>query len=293
MKQKFLTKKTMKKNFSNGNPITTNKHNEEINATSLNSPNPYFHITKAKGRLKLTENGVYLNNNDEFEIELFNPTQSKVLAKVYINNKVLSYGGIILKPAERVFLERYLDDNKKFKFTTYSVESGSQEVNEAIKFNGIVKVEFYNEETPIYTLGNNSSITWTRSPYYGSTIGSGHINLNGNFTNINATNTAYFSSQATNTSSSDSLSFSSNDNKKTLSKETGMVEKGSESSQSFKTDTTSRFTYYPFYTSEVQILPLSEKPLEKSDLKCYCTKCGLKKRKDSWVFCPKCGTKHE
>jgi hypothetical protein len=61
------------------------------------------------------ETTVYLNNGDEFEIELFNPTISKVMAKIDLNG--ISIGpGVVLRPGERVFLERYINEAKKFLF---------------------------------------------------------------------------------------------------------------------------------------------------------------------------------
>jgi len=42
---------------------------------------PSAFITKGKLRVKQYSQSVYLNNGDEFEIELFNPTQKTILAK--------------------------------------------------------------------------------------------------------------------------------------------------------------------------------------------------------------------
>ena len=77
---------------------------------------------------------VFLNDNDEFQIQLFNPKSKKIAAKIYINDVALS-NMIVLKPGERVWLERYLDKAKKFKFSTYEVDS-SDEAQNAIRNNG-------------------------------------------------------------------------------------------------------------------------------------------------------------
>jgi len=74
---------------------------------------PCAFITKDRQRLKQFGQSVYLKNGEEFEIELFNPSQSTVLSKIKINGNYLSGGGIVIKPGQRVFLERYLDDAKK------------------------------------------------------------------------------------------------------------------------------------------------------------------------------------
>ena len=80
---------------------------------------------------------VFLNDNDEFQIQLFNPKSQKIAAKIYINDVALS-NMIVLKPGERVWLERYLDKAKKFKFSTYEVDS-SAEAQNAIRNNGNIR----------------------------------------------------------------------------------------------------------------------------------------------------------
>jgi hypothetical protein len=72
--------------------------------------------------------------------------------------------------------------------------------------------------------------------------------------------------------------------------ETGRVEKGSDSDQSFTYDNTS-FNSYPFATNWWKIKPQSTKPLVREDLVTYCTECGSKRKKDTHKFCPHCGTK--
>jgi hypothetical protein len=72
--------------------------------------------------------------------------------------------------------------------------------------------------------------------------------------------------------------------------ETGRVEKGGSSDQSFKTvDKT--FNHYTCSTSIWKILPVSQQVFEKQDLKVYCVNCGKKRKKDSDKFCSSCGDK--
>ncbi len=73
--------------------------------------------------------------------------------------------------------------------------------------------------------------------------------------------------------------------------ETGRVEKGGNSNQSFRT-VNKDFNSYTVSTSNWKILPESVKPYESSDLKVFCTECGSKRKKDSHKFCPNCGTKY-
>jgi hypothetical protein len=53
-----------------------------------------------------------MQDQQEFQIELFNGTADDVLANIYINGKKESRG-VILHPAQRVFLDRFVDINKK------------------------------------------------------------------------------------------------------------------------------------------------------------------------------------
>ena len=125
---------------------------------------PQSFITKGKQRLKQHTNTVYLKNGDEFEIELFNPTQNKVLAKIELNGKSIG-SGIILRPGERVFLERYLDEAKKFLFETYVVNGNNDEVKKAIANNGEVKVSFHNEMVLSGTVTYTNPLTYYPIPY--------------------------------------------------------------------------------------------------------------------------------
>jgi len=114
--------------------------------TSGSPSNPQAFITKGKQRIKQFEGQVYLNDGDEYQIELFNPTTKHVLAKIKIDKDYLSGGGIVLRPGERVFLERFLDSNNKFVFRTYEV--GKEAVNVgAIDNNGYVEIQFFAEYT--------------------------------------------------------------------------------------------------------------------------------------------------
>ncbi len=92
------------------------------------TPMPEAHITRSKeknrGRLKIySTNTVYLEKGEEFEIEIFNPTTESILAKIEINGELIANTGLVLKPAQRVFLERYFDVDRRFKFDVYEVEN--------------------------------------------------------------------------------------------------------------------------------------------------------------------------
>ena len=73
---------------------------------------PTANIAVNKSRLKLYKNAgqmptYYLQKGQEFQIELANLTTEVVLAKIILNGKAISQGGLVLNPGQRVFLDRY------------------------------------------------------------------------------------------------------------------------------------------------------------------------------------------
>ena len=118
--------------------------------TTSSTTVPEVYIKRSKNRTKIygTKN-IYLKDGETFELELFNPLGNSVLAKIYVNNTLISSNGLVIKPGQRIYLERFLDSNNKFKFVTYEVESGNRQVSDAIAHNGEIKVEFFNQVVPI------------------------------------------------------------------------------------------------------------------------------------------------
>lgn len=293
-----------------------------MNKSFINSGStPSAYVTKNRQRVKQYNDSVYLNNGDEFEIELFNPTQNKVLAKIELNG--ISIGsGIIVRPGERVFLERYLNVARKFLFETYKVSGTSAEVARAIANNGVVDVKFFSEYVNPFAgvvvttnWANYSQPTITQpfryeTDYIIPSYGTGTLNVNSNISSSNTSKSfggAGESATFTSTSMNFSDSFADSGMKsapkrsfggiKKLMKtslsnevETGRIEQGSHSSQSFKLDSTT-FNTYPSWESKWKIVPLSEKPVTREDLVLHCTNCGAKRKKDSYNFCPVCGNK--
>jgi hypothetical protein len=244
-------------------------------------------ITKKKNRLRVyptskDKNQVYLNDGDEFEIELFNPKTNPVLAKISINGKRISERGIILNPGQRVFLERFLDSPDKLKFSTYKVNN-SQEVKEAIENNGLVKIDFHDEYSP--SIYSGSTITYTTPNAWPNTGTFYNHNLTGS--SSITTNNVFNTGAGTYTSSvGGSLDLT---NKRSTSIETGRVEHGSKSDQDFQNGQ-GNFNSYPFNVVEYQILPITQKNIEAKEIRSYCTECGTRNKQD-WKFCPTCGNK--
>ena len=110
-------------------------------------PNAWVINPKDRGRKAIKkDNKVYLQDGQEFQIELFNPLKESVLSEIKVNGKSVSSTGLVLRPGERFYLDCFIDDKKKFVFKTYMVEN-TDESKEAISVNGLVEVFFYKEET--------------------------------------------------------------------------------------------------------------------------------------------------
>jgi hypothetical protein len=270
---------------------------------------PIAYIATNRNRLKVYNlQNLYLRGGQEFQIELFNPLQETVAAKIYLNGKSISNSMIVLKPGERAFLERFIDDNRKFKFDTYEVENSS-EAQKAIEKNGLVRVEFFKEQAPaLYTTYTYNQpynpIYTTAGTFYCGTASTG-IGLTGTgsstTTNINNASTPTSGNNARLRIASlggDSASLGGDSfvvgggaasySASLDSVETGRVESGDASSQSFGTHYGS-FYSYPFTYVEYHLMPESHKPVEVNQLRNYCPGCGNRIRKSSWKFCPGCG----
>ena len=251
---------------------------------------PTAHITKKKSRLKVYNgNTVFLNDKDNFEFEIHNSKQKSVLVKIKLNGEYISTSGVVLRPGQRVFLERFLDSNNKFEFSTYKVNNTSEN-RSAIDLNGDVRIEFYDEQEPVRNnmyVGNpliyGNGIVYGSYPYYGTTI-----STTGGVGYLTTTSTStYNTSNATFTSSVNSVDLNSPRIKKSI--ETGRVEKGETSNQNF-TNSYENFNYNVAHQVTFKILPLINKNKTTQDIRQYCTECGTK-AKSNFKFCPSCGNK--
>jgi len=247
-------------------------------------PSPTAHITVNRNRVKNYDSSVYLKDGTNFEIELWNPTTYKVLASIQIDGKSISTNGIIVKPGQRVYLERWIDNPRKFMFSTYEVEN-NQETKKAISENGRISISFYYENMKnfypngsygnglIYTNCGNSSQPY----YYNQVIGSPNVSFGG---------TTVSDSFVFTTSTAINIAGSLD----TKSLETGRTEAGEKSSQIF-IEETGDFNTWASQIVEWKILPESMKPVEVQKIRSYCTDCGTRVRASSWKYCPSCGKK--
>ena len=240
-------------------------------------PGAWIVSTKDRGRKSIKKGKVYLEDNSEFEIELFNPLKDCVLADIKLNGNSISKNGLVIKPGQRVYLDCFIDDKKKFVFKTYEVESNLESLN-AIEKNGLLEVFFYKED--VVTVNNwknrfDQIIIEKWYPYqpynpypcyptiwYGTnsligTTGTETTNLN------NLTTNTYYSS---NVDLSNVLNTSCNMTPINSSVETGRIEKGEKSKQKF-TEVDMDFENHYIASTIIQILPESVKPTEVKDLK--------------------------
>ena len=282
------------------------------------------HLSVGKNVLKeyndALRNNVYMKDGDEFEIEIFNPLSSVIGVTIKICGVEDEAKRIIVRPGERVWIDRFLGTPQKFKFSTYEINGSDNDALEAIKNNGEIIVSVYELQstndwisTSTYTYTNTS--TFTLSPFVYSdttaqpsveyTVVGGKIlrsetsfqNTVNFLNNVSTSSTADFLKKTSTSSRSlskgpycaEASTISASSAIKTI--ETGIVEKGSESSTKFNSVSGYNFNLFPSLTKHFKIYPLSQKPVMSEDLhKRYCHNCG-KKIKEKFKFCPFCGEK--
>lgn len=264
---------------------------------------------------------VYMEDGDEFQIQFFNPETCVIAVSISLNGKNFS-NYLVLRPGERVWLERFIDSEQKFKFSTYEV-GASEEVKKAIEKNGAIELKFYKEvnyRTPVFI---NTSTTWYKSPSIpdydysysiscvsdDSAANSVKTNLSDCIETLRSSGAATMDSCDCEVSAASTVSASyycssstePHEGKRIMARklsanksiETGRIEKGNHSNQEINYVSGYNFSYYPFAEELIHIYPKSTKPVFKSDLtKKYCSNCGRKlSPKTKYKFCPYCGEK--
>ena len=234
---------------------------------NLKLPKAYICTAKDKGRLKIfrgSESGkrrVYLNNEDQFVIELFNPVNATYVAKIEINGELISSSGIVIKNGERIYLERFIDENKSFIFNTYLVEDNNEEVEKAIEDNGVVKIYFYHARKKRLNFTNkdlNKTSPYGGDPFLGRDLSYGNWNVTCNMGNISDNQPTY------DTLNTSGLNLNSSSKRKF--KETGKVEGGNKTEQDFK-NVDIEYDSIPTEVVTFHITPKSVQNKESKDLK--------------------------
>jgi hypothetical protein len=263
-------------------------------AQTNTKPSAWIVSSNDRGRKSIKSGKVFLNDGDEFEIELFNPLTVSVLADIKLNGQSISKTGLVVKPGQRVYLDCFIDDKKKFKFSTYEIEN-SGEALDATQNNGLLEVFFYKEDVitldnwqrkfdriivekwypayypsyPVYPYYNRPSIWYGTNPTINGTCVT--TNLTNGVIGTTTTSNAYYSSNnMINCSYTSDVNVpyggTTVNNLFSNSLETGRVEKGEKSKQKF-TEVDMDFEKHYISSTIIQILPESRKPVETKEIK--------------------------
>ena len=219
------------------------------------------YVSINKNRLKIYEdNKYYLSNGTNFEIELVNNDDKKYLVEIYLNEQ--SIGSIVIGANSHNYLERYIDNNRKFQlFNTFEIDD-VDETKEAQERNGSIQIYFY----PQISLSHPSFEDRISSINDLLKITTGSPVINYCSTTSDSLKSCYY----------------------TASIETGRINEGENSNQTF-TYSSDKFEDRSTHSLNYQILPISLKPYE--GIKTYCSECGTKIRHKNWKYCINCGTK--
>lgn len=238
---------------------------------------------------KIYENKkVFLKDKQEFVLRFFNPLQDTIGVDIKFNGKQTTNGYLVIKPGQMVDLERFINENRKMIFETYKIDGSSEQALKATENNGLLEFSFYKEyvyqQPPIYTYTTNYLNNDYTSPINNIT-----------FTTNNANNVSFNSAEnlykGDINSNKDFLDISNNSvSRSRKSVETGRIEKGQVSDQKLE-GINIAFDYYPFYSTELKLIPDVYRNYETSEIRNYCSSCGYRIRKSTWTFCPKCGEK--
>ena len=251
----------------------------KVKKTRSQLPGAWVVNPNDKGRKSIKGGSVYLENEEEFMIELFNPLKKCVLADIRLNGESISETGLMIRPGQREYLDCFVDSRKKFIFKTYSVEDTSESM-EAIVDNGMLEIFFYKEETatfkdwkdryrprvireyyPWYVPYN--PYPYNPSPFYYNTCFGG--STTGNAIGVSTTTTGYSSSSGNVSNLQGDVTYTSNCNLSYNASsgeiETGRIENGEKSKQKFKEvdmDFEKNYIHHLVY----KLLPESRKPVE-------------------------------
>jgi Zn finger protein HypA/HybF involved in hydrogenase expression len=233
---------------------------------------------------------VYLQDKQNFSLHFFNPLQEKIGARISFNGQDSPHL-LVLNPGQDVTLERFLGENRKMVFETYTVDAKNPQVEQAIANNGIVKIEFFKEKRRRAVVN-----TCYSEPRYKSSTrnycSSKGISPDEQFSCSSQNISASLNPDQTLGFMDLDCDFESNSrgigNVVEEKLETGRIEMGDVSNQNLE-HVNVDFESYAFLTLEYKLLPASQINRDSKEIRNYCPKCRFRIRKESWVYCPQCG----
>jgi hypothetical protein len=226
---------------------------------------------------------VYLKNDTNFSIELFNPLKEEIMIRLYIGNFVQNSNTFYLKPFERIFVN-HLPNFQKFVYKTYDVNSKDMSnVDENLKkLFSSVKALVYKSTTDTYYYPYNFN-DWNIKELK---TGDCFPPINDVFYTTSTDTAEKIKSYDVNSHCSTASTEASNKDSKT--EKIGYIECVNNNN-----NPNALFNSF-YYQKTIHIMPYEEKPLTKKEYyktcRKYCTNCGTKV-KPTYKFCPQCGEK--
>lgn len=141
----------------------------------------------------------------------------------------------------------------------------------SVTLNGSFSTNSFNQNSRIYT-----SSTFISPGVFTSESDQSYVSHDSLSDMTGGSNNAYFHASISTTCMTTEL-------------ETGRIEMGDLSNQQLKT-VNAQFAATPFHTVTYKILPYSAMNRTVGEVRQYCSCCGYRLRKETWVYCPKCGS---
>jgi len=91
------------------------------------------------------DNIVYLKDNTQFLIEIFNKSTRTVIASITINGEQLKASPVIMN-GQKYVLRDFIKVSRKFLFHVYEVDSNNIDVKNAIRNNGLIVIRYFYEK---------------------------------------------------------------------------------------------------------------------------------------------------
>lgn len=277
-------------------------YNPSFSSVSYSIPvvTPSVYLAVNGNRIKTynedNEVRAYLKDGTEFQLEFYNDSDYYVKAEITINGQ--SQGSsLVLRPHQRFYLDRFVDEKKKFMFNTFLTGNDDiEKLKEIIAKNGRIEVRFYKEFIPILltnwtTFGNGIC----NPTLYNTSTGD---NIKYEKYIINESHTSEGTLSSDNEVRSTHLNSAQYRVEEPKEIETGRIEAGKKSNQDFKPISKS-WEFFSCASFSYHIMPESQRPkvvkvkkqknvIQADDIRVYCQKCGRRVKK-GYNFCPGCG----